>query len=72
MPGPNRWHPDTTTQALSVQFVNANGEFVGKAVVAATGSLRLVGGAVVYIPPTTDPAVAGAVWNNGGVLAISA
>jgi len=22
----------------------------------------------VYIPPTTDPRVPGAMWNNGGVL----
>ena len=29
-------------------------------------------GKTTIIPPTTDPAIAGALWNNGGTLAISA
>lgn len=67
----SRWHPDRDV-AGSAMFVDSNGNFVGKAVAAATGSLRLVNGAVVFIPPTTDPAVTGAIWNNAGTLAISA
>lgn len=68
----NKWHPDATTQAGSVQFVDASGNLVGKAVAAATGSIRLVNGAVLIILPTTDPAVTGALWNNAGTISISA
>lgn len=72
----NRWHPDRDVPG-SAMFVDSDGNFVGKAVAAATGSLRRMAGAggstfVVYIPPTTDPAITGAIWNNGGTLAISA
>ena len=69
---PNKWHPDTTTQAGSAVFIDSDGNMVGKAVAAATGSLRLVSGKLVFIPPTSDPGVTGAIWNNGGTLAISA
>lgn len=30
------------------------------------------GGILAYIPPTTDPHVVGALWNNAGTLTISA
>jgi len=28
--------------------------------------------ATMFVPPTADPHVVGAVWNNGGVLTVSA
>jgi hypothetical protein len=28
--------------------------------------------ALLFVPPTADPHIVGAVWNNAGVLAISA
>ena len=37
-----------------------------------TGNATLSGTANVIIIPTSDPSVAGAIWNNGGTLAISA
>lgn len=40
--------------------------------IAATGNVTLSGTANVIIIPTTDPEVAGAIWNNAGTLAISA
>ena len=39
---------------------------------AVSGNATLSGTANVIIIPTTDPAVAGAIWNNAGTLAISA
>lgn len=67
----NQWHPDAATAAGSAQFVDSNGNFVGKSVVAASGSLRLVSGVLILIPPTSNPGVSGALWNNGGSPAIS-
>jgi hypothetical protein len=37
-----------------------------------TGDATLSGTANVIIIPTSDPGVAGAIWNNGGTLAVSA
>ncbi len=39
---------------------------------SASGNATLSGTANVIIIPTVDPAVAGAIWNNSGTLAISA
>lgn len=39
---------------------------------SASGNATLSGTANVIIIPTSDPAVAGAIWNNDGTLAISA
>lgn len=39
---------------------------------AVSGNSTLSGSANVIIIPTSDPAVAGAIWNNAGTLAISA
>ena len=39
---------------------------------AVTGDATLSGTANVIIIPTSDPGVTGAIWNNGGTLAISA
>ena len=40
--------------------------------IAATGNVTLSGTANVIIIPTTDPEVAGAIWNNAGTLEVSA
>lgn len=40
--------------------------------ISATGNASLRGTANVIIIPTVNPAVAGAIWNNAGTLAISA
>ena len=37
-----------------------------------TGDADLLGTANVIIIPTSDPGVAGAIWNNAGTLAVSA
>ena len=37
-----------------------------------TGDATLSGTANVIIIPTSDPGVAGAIWNNSGTLAVSA
>ena len=37
-----------------------------------TGDADLLGTANVIIIPTSDPGVTGAIWNNGGTLAVSA
>jgi hypothetical protein len=36
-----------------------------------TGDATLSGTANVIIIPTSDPGVTGAIWNNGGTLAVS-
>jgi hypothetical protein len=51
------------------------GSFTGNVVattIVVAGDSDLLGTANVIIIPTVDPAVAGAIWNNGGTLAISA
>lgn len=45
---------------------------VAATTISASGNATLSGTANVIIIPTTDPAVAGAIWNNAGTLAISA
>lgn len=40
--------------------------------VTASGNATLSGTANVIIIPTSDPGVAGAIWNNSGTLAVSA
>lgn len=57
-------------------FIGAvTGDVTGAVVattITASGNATLSGTANVIIIPTTDPAVAGAIWNNGGTLAVSA
>jgi hypothetical protein len=45
---------------------------VAATTITASGNATLSGTANVIIIPTVDPEVAGAIWNNGGTLAISA
>ena len=40
--------------------------------VTVSGNATLSGTANVIIIPTSDPGVAGAIWNNSGTLAVSA
>ena len=40
--------------------------------VTATGAVTATSTANVIVIPTSDPGVAGAIWNNGGTLAVSA
>jgi hypothetical protein len=54
------------TGAVTATTVTASGTL------AVTGNSTLSGTANVIIIPTVDPAVAGAIWNNAGTLAVSA
>jgi hypothetical protein len=38
----------------------------------AAGNITATGTANVIVIPTSDPGVAGAIWNNAGTLAVSA
>lgn len=53
-------------------FVGAVSGAVTATTISATGNATLSGTANVIIIPTTDPGVAGAIWNNAGTLAVSA
>lgn len=50
--------------------VSSTNGFVGA--VTSTASVSLTGTANVLVIPTSDPGVAGAIWNNAGTLAVSA
>tara|TARA_R110000823_G_scaffold104008_2_gene221736 strand:+ start:496 stop:693 length:198 start_codon:yes stop_codon:yes gene_type:complete len=55
--------------------VTSTNGFVGAVTattITASGDSDLLGTANVIVLPTSDPGVAGAVWNNGGAFAISA
>ena len=55
--------------------VTSQNGFVGAVsatTVSASGNVTLSGTANVIIIPTSDPGVAGAIWNNAGTLAVSA
>jgi hypothetical protein len=39
---------------------------------AVTGDADLLGSANVIVIPTSDPGVAGAIWNDAGTLSVSA
>lgn len=53
-------------------FQGAIAGAVAATTITASGNVTLSGTANVIIIPTVDPAVAGAIWNNAGTLAISA
>ena len=40
--------------------------------VTATGNVTATGTANVIVIPTSDPGVAGAIWNDSGTLSVSA
>lgn len=59
---------------FSGPVVSTNG-FVGAVTattVTASGAAELTSTANVIVIPTSDPGVAGAIWNNAGTLSISA
>lgn len=56
---------NATTGAVTVNTTVGTNVTVG-------GNLDAQGTANVIVIPTSDPAVAGAIWNNGGTLSISA
>ena len=56
---------DATTGTITVGTTVASDITVG-------GDLTAAGTANVIVIPTSDPGVAGAIWNNGGTLSISA
>ena len=62
----------TTTFSGPVVSNNGFTGAVSATTLAASGNVTLSGAANVIIIPTTDPAVAGAIWNNAGTLAVSA
>ncbi|NIS49785.1 MAG: hypothetical protein GWN94_01500 [Phycisphaerae bacterium] len=54
---------------------NVTGDVTGDVTatdVTVSGVLDAQGTANIFVVPTSDPGVAGALWNNGGTLAISA
>jgi len=53
------------TGVVTVQSTFGNDVTVG-------GNLDAQGTANVFVVPTSDPGVAGALWNNGGTLSVSA
>ena len=64
------------TTTFSGPVVSENG-FSGTALtlsttLAVTGNSTLSGSANVIVIPTADPGVAGAIWNDGGTLSVSA
>ena len=66
----------TTTFSGPVVSTNGFSGAVTGAVTATTlsasGAASLLSTANVIIVPTTDPAVAGALWNDAGTLSVSA
>ena len=54
---------------FSGPVVSTNG-FSGA--ITATTDVSMTGTANVIVIPTSDPGVAGAIWNNAGTLAVSA
>ena len=62
----------TTTFSGPVTSTNGFVGAVTATTVTATGNATLSGTANVIIIPTSDPGVAGAIWNNAGTLAVSA
>lgn len=71
MPGPNRWHPDTTVTG-GVMYCDASGNWHAIPVSASLGSIRYIEGTgVVVILPTSSTGVAGALWNNSGTVTVT-
>lgn len=62
----------STTFSGPVTSTNGFVGAVSATTVTASGNVTLSGTANVIIIPTSDPGVAGAIWNNSGTLAVSA
>ena len=53
-------------------FVGAVTGAVTATTISVSGNATLEGTANVIVIPTSDPGVAGAIWNNAGTLSVSA
>ncbi len=62
----------TTTFSGPVVSDNGFQGAVTATTISASGNATLSGTANVIIIPTSDPGVAGAIWNNAGTLSVSA
>jgi hypothetical protein len=60
-----------STVAVGTSAVAAT-TITASSTLGVTGDADLLGTANVIIIPTSDPGVTGAIWNNGGTLAVSA
>lgn len=58
------------TKAAATGAVTVNSTYATDATIG--GNLTAAGSANVFVVPTSDPGVAGALWNNGGTLSVSA
>jgi hypothetical protein len=59
------------TGAVTVNSTFGNDVSVGNDLTVG-GDLDAQGAANVFVVPTSDPGVAGALWNDGGTLSVSA
>ena len=62
----------TTTFTGPVVSTNGFQGAVTATTISASGNATLSGTANVIIIPTSDPGVAGAIWNDAGTLSVSA
>ena len=62
---------DGTTGAVTTNSTYGTNAAVG-GTLAVTGAATLSSTTNVIVIPTSDPGVAGAIWNDGGTLSVSA
>ncbi len=62
---------NATTGAVTTNSTYGTNASVG-GTLTVTGAATLSSAANVIVIPTSDPGVAGAIWNNAGTLAVSA
>jgi len=62
---------DATTGAFTTNSTYGTNASVG-GTLSVTGAATLSSDANVIVIPTSDPGVAGAIWNDGGTLSVSA
>lgn len=62
---------NATTGAVTAQSTFGNDTTIGNDLTVG-GDLDAQGTANVFVVPTSDPGVAGALWNDGGTLSVSA
>ena len=60
----------TISKAAGTGVVTVQSTYGTDAIIA--GDLDAQGTANIIVIPTSDPGVAGAIWNNGGTLSVSA
>lgn len=62
---------NTTTGAITTNSTFGNDTTIGNDLTVG-GDLDAQGTANIFVVPTSDPGVAGALWNDGGTLSVSA